>query len=398
MAKAFEAVKVSERVYWVGAIDWTIRNFHGYLTDRGTTYNAYLIKGENTNILVDTVKRSFVGEMLERVSSVVDIGSVDTIISHHSELDHSGSLPMAVGAMSPKRVLTSKAGIDVLGRHFSLGVPVEAVVTDTPMDIDGVSMTFYDAKMLHWPESMLSFLGGDGVLFSQDGFGMHLASHERFTDELSEWVVNREASKYFANILMPLGGPVAKVLGKLAPLVPEVKVIANDHGPLWRTGIDNIVAKYKCWAERVPSRKMVVAYATMWQSTAQMARAIAEGAASCGVRVEVMSLECTHRSDVVAELLDAAAFVVGSPALNGQMYPTVADLLTYVKGLKPKGLIGAAFGSYGWSPSALEQVNGMLEEAKVRIVEKPLGLRFVPTDEDLLSCRQFGAALAGHIK
>ena len=394
MSNVYEAIRVSDRVYWVGAIDWTIRNFHGYLTERGTTYNAYLIKGSHSNILVDTVKRPFLDEMLARVSSVVEPSSIDTIVSHHAELDHSGCLPVVAGLVAPKRVLTSRAGIDALANHFDLDVPIESVTDGAPTEIGDVQLTFHETKMLHWPESMVSFLSGDNVLFSQDGFGMHLASQERWTDLLSADVVNRETAKYFANILMPMAGPVGKVLNKLAPIVPSIKVIANDHGPIWRTGIPDILEKYKTWAERTPSKKVVVVYATMWQSTASMARAIAEGAASGGVRVELMSLESSHRSDIATELLDAGALLVGTPNLNGQMYPTVADLLTYLKGLKPKGLVGAAFGSYGWSPSAIEQVNAALDDCKVKRVREPLGAKYVPSHEELRSCHDLGKMVA----
>ena len=319
MNNVFKAVQISDRVHWVGAIDWTIRNFHGYLTDKGTTYNAFLLKGDSRTILVDTVKQPFFGEMLARIASVVDPSSIDTIISHHAELDHSGSLPEAVRVLRPQRVLTSKAGVDALAQHFVLDVPVEAVTPAVPTDFGNLRLTFHDTRMLHWPESMVSMLDGDSVLFSQDGFGMHLASQERWTDLLPADIVEREAAKYFANILMPFAAPVLKVLAKLGPAVSQAKVIATDHGPLWRSGISDMLSRYKTYAERIPQRKVVIAYASMWQSTATMARAIAEGAAAGGALVKVMSLDTSHRSDIATELLDAAALLVGTPTLNGQM-------------------------------------------------------------------------------
>jgi flavorubredoxin len=398
MTSAFEAIRISDRVHWVGAIDWSIRDFHGYLTERGTTYNAFLIKGERSTVLVDTVKRPFYDEMLSRIASVVDPSTIDTIVSHHAELDHSACLPELTRVVRPSRVLTSKAGIDALAQHFSLDVPVEAVKPGVPTEIGDVRMTFHDTRMLHWPESMVSLLEGDDVLFSQDGFGMHLASLERWTDELPADVVNRETAKYFANILMPFAGPVSKVVAKLAPVIRQVKIIATDHGPLWRTGIDDLLSRYEAWGERKPTRKVVITYASMWQSTATMARAIAEGAAAGGMHVAMMGLDTAHRSDIATELLDAGALVVGSPNLNGQMYPTVADVLTYLKGLKPKGLVGAAFGSYGWSPAALDQVNAALEEIKVDLVREPLGVKYVPTEQDLLACRELGRTVAERVQ
>jgi flavorubredoxin len=397
MSKVFEAIPISDRVFWVGAIDWSIRDFHGYLTGRGTTYNAFLIKADRV-ILIDTVKRPFCDEMLSRIASVVDPSSIDTIVSHHAELDHSGCLPEVTKLFRPDRVLTSKAGIDALAQHFSLDVPVEAVKTGVPTELGDVKLTFHDTRMLHWPESMVSWLEGDGVLFSQDGFGMHLASLERWADEVPRDVVDYETAKYFANILMPFAGPVGKVLGKLAPVIDQTKVIATDHGPLWRKGIEHLLSQYQTWCERKPARKVVITYASMWQSTATMARAIAEGAASTGVKVKLMGLDTSHRSDIATELLDAGALLVGSPNLNGQMYPTVADVLTYLEGLKPKGLLGAAFGSYGWSPAALDQVNAKLQSIKVELVREPLGVKYVPTQSDLLACRDLGREVGERVQ
>lgn len=396
MSKPFEAIPVSDRVYWVGAVDWSIRDFHGYLTSRGTTYNAFLIKADQIT-LVDTVKRPFYDEMLSRIASVVDPSAIDNVVSHHAELDHSACLPEIAAVAKPKRVLTSKAGIDALAQHFQLDAPLEAVKSGSTVELGEAKVTFHDTRMLHWPESMMSFLEGDDVLFSQDGFGMHLASLERWTDQVPKDVVDYETAKYFANILMPFSGPVGKLVEKLADTVGRAKVIATDHGPLWREGIGDLLERYKTWCERKPARKVVVTYASMWQSTATMARAIAEGASSGGMHVKLMGLDTAHRSDIATEVLDAAALLVGSPNLNGQMYPTVADVLTYLKGLKPKGLIGAAFGSYGWSPAALDQVHKNLEDLKVELVREPLAVKYVPTEEDLMACRELGRQVAERV-
>jgi len=398
MTGTFEAFQISDRVFWVGAIDWSIRDFHGYLTDRGTTYNAFLIKGDQKNVLVDTVKKPFYEEMYSRIASVIDPSTIDTVISHHAELDHSGSLPALVAAVRPTNVLTSKAGVDALSQHFSLDVPVQAVPSGTTMELGDIRLTFHDTRMLHWPESMVSWLDGDDILFSQDGFGMHLASSQRWTDELNAELIHRETAKYYANILMPFAGPVSKVVGKLGPVIQKAKIIANEHGPMWRSGIKELLGWYNRWSERKPTRKVVITYASMWQSTATMARAIAEGAAQGGMQVALMGLDTAHRSDIAMELLDAGALVVGSPNLNGFMYPTVADLLTYLKGLKPKGLVGAAFGSYGWSPAALDQVQAALQEIKMDLVAEPLGVKYVPTTQDWQACRQLGKTVAERVQ
>ncbi|MCK5799112.1 MAG: FprA family A-type flavoprotein, partial [Deltaproteobacteria bacterium] len=396
----YRAIPISEHVYWVGGIDWSIRDFHGYLTSRGTTYNAFLVVNGDVDkggkaILVDTVKRPFYDELVSRISSVIDPQRIDTIISHHAEMDHSGCLPEICDLVKPSRVLTSKAGVLALREHFPLeDVPLEAVKGGSTVDLDGMRFLFQETRMLHWPESMVSFLENDGVLFAQDAFGLHLASQLRWADELSWSVVEEETAKYFANILLPFAAPVGKILDKLSDVILSSKVIATDHGPLWRKDIDKLFGLYQKWAAREPSKKIAVAYASMWQSTEKMARAIAEGAADAGVETKLLGLKTSHRSDVAAEVLDAAALLIGTPTLNGQLYPTVADLLSYLRGLKPKGLLGASFGSYGWNTTAVKQAQEGLEAFDVEIVREPLAVKFVPTTEDLLACRAYGAEIA----
>ena len=388
----FQAVQVSERVFWVGGIDWSLRDFHGYLTSRGTSYNAYLVLADKLT-LVDTVKRPFLDEMLARIRSVVDPSKIDRVVSHHAELDHSGCLPEILRLAPQAKVITSKAGWAALGAHFDLSAPVELVATGSEVDLGGAKLTFHETRMIHWPESMFSFLQGDEVLFSQDAFGMHLASHQRFTDQVPAEIVDWESAKYFANILMPL----SDLLGRHLTLARKARVIASDHGPIWRSDIDRILSHYETWAARKTRRKLVIAYDTMWQSTATMARTIAEGAADLGVEVVPMKLGEAHRSDVATELLDAAGLLIGTPNLNGQMYPTVADLLTYLKGLKPKGLVGGTFGSYGWSPAVGEQVASALKELKIELVGDPLLMKFVPRGDSLLECRKYGEQVARRI-
>jgi len=395
-ASPFQALRISDRVFWVGAIDGSLRDFHGYLTSRGTTYNAFLVLGDQVT-LIDTVKKPFFDEMMSRISSVVEPSRIQNVVSLHAELDHSGCLPQLVAAAKPDRVLASKAGVAALAAHFDVGAAVEAVTNGAPMDLGGARFTFHDARMLHWPESMIGVLDGDDVVFSQDAFGMHLASHERFADELAPDVVSYETAKYFANVLMPFSAPMSKLLEKLGDTLARAKVIATDHGPLWRRDQAALIDKYKTWCERRPTRKAVIVYASMWQSTATMARAIAEGAYAGGLRVRLMGLDQAHRSDVLTELLDSAALLVGSPNLNGQMFPTVADLLTYLQGMKPRNLIGAAFGSYGWNTSAIDQVNETLKTLKVDLVREPIAVKYVPRDADLVLCREFGVELAKRV-
>jgi flavorubredoxin len=396
MPQAFKAIRITDRVHWVGAIDWTLRDFHGFETNRGSTYNAYLIVGDKIT-LVDTVKPAFHDEMLARIASVIDPGRIDYIVSNHAELDHSGSLPAVAALVKPEKLIATKAGVANLSEHFDLDIPTEIVKSGTTMELGDTKLAFHETRMMHWPESMFTWLGGDDVLFSQDVFGMHLASYERYTDQLPAQIVQRENAKYFANILLPYASAVGKVLGKMRGQLEKAKVIAPDHGPVWRSGVGDLLDQYQTWADRRPSRKVVVVYATMWESTAVMARAIGEGAAEAGVQVELLRLGQAHRSDVATELLDAAAIVVGSPNLNGQMFPTMADMLSYLRSLSPKNLIGAVFGSYGWNSRYAESIQKALEDSKVEIVRDPLLVKFVPRGDDLVACRALGTEIAAKI-
>jgi len=353
---AFEAIKVDDYVFWVGAVDWDIRDFHGYATPRGTTYNAYLILADKVT-LIDTVKAPFMPEMLSRVASVVELSAVDYIISNHAEMDHSGGLVEAIRLMNPEKVFASTRGVKALAEHFNLDQPITAVTDGESLSLGDMTLTFLETPMVHWPESMVTLLDKGGVLFSQDAFGMHLASTERFDDELDSALLEYEAARYYANIILPLSATVVKQLQE-------------------------------------PTNKAVIVYDTMWQSTALMARAIGEGVAEGGVSVKLMPLSGSHRSDVVTELLDAGALLVGSPTLNGNMLPRVADLLTYLKGLKPKNLIGTSFGSYGWAGKAVGQVQQQLQQIGVELVTEGIEAKYVPDAEALSRCRDLGLEVA----
>ena len=394
---AFEAVRVSEHVLWVGAIDWGLRDFHGYATHRGTTYNAYLILSDPIT-LVDTVKAGFGSEMLARIASAVELSKVKVIISNHAEMDHSGSLPEIVRELQPERVLVSAQGKEALERHFHWGREVEVIREGERYDLGaGLSARFVETPMLHWPDSMFTYLEEDAVLFSNDAFGMHLASGARFADQVEPELWREEAAKYYANILLPLSPIVTKLLGRLAGLKLGPRIIAPDHGPVWRRHPENIVRLYGEWATQAPTRKAVLVHDTMWQSTNRMAAAIGEGLTARGMLVRQMPLSGAHRSDVATELLEAGALLVGSPTINNQMFPRIADVLTYLKGLRPRNLVGAAFGSYGWGGQAVGQIEEQLRELKVDVAAEGLKLPYVPDEEGLARCRALGEQVAARM-
>lgn len=391
MSPSFSAIPISKHVYWVGAIDWKVRDFHGQSTEKGSTYNAYLVMGEKIT-LVDTVRPAFTQELLERVASVVDPSRIDYIISNHAETDHSGALPAVIEATRPEKIFASTMGTKALSEHFNVDAPLVPVKDGETLSVGNLTVSFAETRMVHWPDSMFSFLHEDGVLFSNDAFGMHLATEERFIDEVRDW--ERHAAKYYANILMPLTPVVTRALDKVTATMPGIRVIAPDHGPIFRKDLDSILSLYAKWAAGAHARKAVVVYDTMWQSTAMMARSVANGLEIGGLRPKVFRLGDTHRSDIVTELLDAAALVVGSPTMNKNVFPTVADLLTYLKGLKPRNLVGAAFGSYGWSGEAPGQIREYLNAMEVALPREDLKTKFVPREVDLDLCVKLGSEVA----
>jgi flavorubredoxin len=391
----YHAVKVSEHVYWVGAIDWGLRNFHGYSTPRGSTYNAYLILGEK-NILIDTVKAPFKDELLARIASVIDPSCIDYIISNHSEMDHSGCLPALIDLVKPERVYASANGVKILAEHFHSGHEIIAVKDGETITLGDITVKFLETRMLHWPDSMFTYLENDGILFSNDAFGMHLASCERFEDEVDADILAFEAKTYFANILVPYASLVTKLIAKIGEMHLPLHAIAPDHGPIWRTDIAGILANYVKWAGQQRGNKALIIYDTMWSSTETMARAICEGLLAGGAQVKFMPISGNHRSDVASEMLDAGALIVGSPTLNNNLFPTVADVMTYLKGLRPQGLVGAVFGSYGWGGEAVGQLKEILTAMKIEVLGE-VKVKFVPDAAALAQCHALGMLIAAHM-
>jgi flavorubredoxin len=393
MKDYFKAVKISDNVYWVGAIDWGLRDFHGYSTGRGSTYNAFLIMADKIT-LIDAVRAPFKEELLSRIASVVSPSDITYIVSNHAEMDHSGCLPDIVEEIRPEKVFASNFGVKNLASHFSIPGGVVPVKDGEKLSLGNMELTFLETRMVHWPDSMFTYLGKESMLFSNDAFGMHMATSERFADEIPTPDLERMGAEYYANILLPYSPLIIKLLNRLDGLKLPIRTIAPDHGPIWRKDTGQILGLYRKWAEQKPTRKAVVVYDTMWESTATMARSISEGLAAGNVSTKFMPLKLSHRSDVVTELLDAGALVVGSSTLHNNMLPPVADVLNYLKGLKPKNLIGAAFGSYGWSGESVGQVGDILKAMGVELVGEGIKAKFVPDESVLRECYCLGQAIA----
>ncbi|MBQ9788287.1 MAG: FprA family A-type flavoprotein [Lentisphaeria bacterium] len=395
MKQFFKAVQISENTYWVGAIDWNVKNFHGYTTNRGTTYNAFLILDEKVT-LIDTVKAPFYDELMARISSVIDPEKIDYIISNHSEPDHSGALERVVNAVKPEKVFASPMGQKTLKAYFGEDFQVETMKTGDTLNIGKNTIAAVETKMVHWPDSMVTYATNEKVLFSQDAFGMHLATSKLFSDENDRSILNYEVKKYFANILLHLSPQVAATIAALPKLNLDIQVIAPDHGPLWRTQdeMNYIVNLYKELTEQQAGKKAVVFYNTMWTSTAKMAAALSDGLRDGNLEVKLIDLGGSDRSEVITEVFDSAIVCAGAPTMNNQVYPAMADILTYVKGLRPKNKIGFAFGSFGWSGEGHKFIQNTMADMKFELPFEPYSCKYMPTEKNLEEIFNIGKSLA----
>ena len=384
--------KLTGSVFWVGFVDWAVRDFHGYTTSRGSTYNAYLVRAEKT-ALIDAVKAPYVATLLENIRAHLPLEKVDYIVCNHAEPDHSGGLPATMRACPNATLLCNAKCKDALARHYDVsGWKIQVVKDAETFSLGGKTLQFFDTPMVHWPESMATYLVEDETLFSMDAFGQHYASGFRFDDESDLCEVMQEAKTYYANIVLPYGRPVAAALARLGGL--KLKIVAPSHGVIWRGHFAKILEAYQAWMVCKPAKKVVVAYCSMWGSTRAMAEAVAAGAEELPVDVKLINVDATSDTQVVTEVMDCAAFAAGSATLNMGLMPRLAATLTYLRGLKPLGKAGFAFGSYGWASKGAEEVAQYLQAMQVRPVCEPLTCRFAPDAATLSKCRAAGRALA----
>ncbi len=392
-----EAIEIADGIYSVGVTDWNIRDFHGYSTDLGTTYNSFLIMDEQT-VLIDTVKAGFADQLLDNIARVVDPKKIDLVISNHTEMDHTGGLARVMHRIGEdKPVYCSKMGHKNLAKHFRQKWNYRPVANGEQLSIGKRTLTFLETRMIHWPDSMFTYLKEDQILFSSDGFGQHYAGPEKFDDQIGDAIMDH-AKKYFANILLLYSTHIQKLLENVMGLGLEFKMICPDHGVIWRQDPAKIIDAYVRWCRQEPQQKAVVLYDTMWHSTEKMAEAVTAGLNSEGVAARPFHVRKSHRSEIMTEVMDAGAVVVGSPTLNNQLFPSLADILTYMKGLKPLNKIGAAFGSYGWSGEAVKMIAKELEAMKFEIVAPGLRVQYVPDGQALQACYELGRKVGQAVK
>jgi len=389
------SIKVLENIFWVGAVDWNVRHFHGftYSTHRGTTYNAYLIVDEKT-ALIDTVYGPFAEEMMESIREIVEPSKIDYVVANHVETDHSGAISKILKLAPQAKVVGTARCKEGLQKHYFGNWDFQVVKTGDEISLGEKSLRFIEAPMLHWPDNMFTYIEKDALLLPNDAFGQHLATSKRFDDEVDEKILMEEAAKYYANILWPFSRLVIKKIEEIQKLGLKISMIAPSHGIIWRGNPIKIVEAYLKWAKGETGRKILVVYDTMWGSTEKMAKAIVNGISSEGVETMLFRLPFSDRGDIIGELLEAKGILIGSSTINNGVLPTVAPFLEEMKGLRPRNKIAASFGSYGWGGGAVKTIEESLEKAGMEIVAPALTAKWVPDKNEIQKCFEFGKEFA----
>ncbi|MCS7144195.1 MAG: FprA family A-type flavoprotein [Archaeoglobaceae archaeon] len=381
-------VKIAEDVYWIGALDWSERDFHNFQTPRGLTYNSYLITDEK-KVVIDAVKHKFVSEQLQRISKLIDPKEIDYVVVNHIEPDHASGLADLMRFAKNATIICSQKGKEGLCKNFDCkDWKLMVVKNGDTLKIGKRTLMFLDMTMLHWPDSIASYLVEDKILFSNDAFGQHVASEERFAEDLGVDEALKWAKLYYANILMPLATLIKRKLEELKGV--EIKLIAPSHGVAWKNP-KVIIEQYRKWADFEVENKVVVVYDTMWGSTEKLAIEIADGA-SKNAKVRLFNTRKDSWTEIVAEILDAKALAVGAPTIHNSLFPPVAGFLSYLKSLKPKNKKALAFGSYGWNGVAVKEIAKTLEE--LGFETKQFAVKFKPTNEELEKAYDLGVELA----
>ncbi|MDR1993723.1 MAG: flavodoxin domain-containing protein [Nitrososphaerota archaeon] len=392
-------VTLKNGINWVGVTDWNIRDFHDYVTSCGTSYNAYLIQDEKI-ALVDTVKATFCKELIAHISELTTLEKIDYIIVNHVEMDHSSSLPIIAELAKNAKICATARGKEELIKHYGAAFErVETVKSGDKISLGKKTLTFLEAPMLHWPDSMFTYIIEDKVLMPNDAFGQHLASSGHFDDEVDQERLMKEAITYYSNILTPFAPLIVKKLQEVIDIKLPIDIIAPSHGIIWRKDPMKIVNAYMDWSTgKVVKQKVSIVFDTMWDSTNKMARAISDGIASQGVEVKLFKLRCTENTDIVTEITDSKVVLVGSPTLNNGIFPSVSMFLTYITGLKPKDKLWGFFGSYGWGGGAVRGMVKVANEAGFEVIDLGIELKWVPTEAELKKCFDYGVQIAQKVK
>ncbi len=387
--------EIAPGVFWVGVVDWALRQFHGHelTTNHGSTYNSYLIIDEKVT-LIDTIWGPFKDTLLKNIGEVIDPSKIDLIVAAHAEPDHSESLPEVLRYCPDAKVIVSKRGLDTFSGHFHRQWNFQAVKTGDKISIGKRNLAFVEAPMLHWPDNLFTYLDREQILFSNDAFGQHYATSGRFNDEVDQDVLYWEAVKYYANILTPFSALVKPKINEILSLNLPASMIAPSHGIIWRQEPLQIINKYLEWAEQKPENSAVIVYDTMWQSTRYMAEAIGEGLSEGGIPFKIHHAATADRNNIVTDIFLSKAVILGSPTFNQGILPTIAPVLADLRGLKFKNKIGAAFGTWGWSGEGVSVLEEHLKANQIEIATPGVKAKWRPGEQDLEACRALGRSVA----
>ena len=392
--------KMTEKVTWVGKIDWELRKFHGdeYSTHKGTSYNSYLIRDEK-NVLIDTVWQPFAKEFVENLKKEIDLSKIDYIVANHGEIDHSGALPLLMKEIPQVPIYCTANGAKILKAHYHENWNFVEVKTGDELNIGKNKLIFVEARMLHWPDSMFTYMTGENILFSNDAFGQHYASDLMYNDLVDQAELFQEAMKYYANILTPFSSLVIKKIEEVLSFNLPVSMIATSHGVIWRDNPAQIIEKYLEWAKGYQENQITIVYDTMWNATRKMAEGIAEGIKSAdkGVTVKLFNAANSDKNDVITEIFKSKAILVGSSTVNKSIMHGTAGILGMIVGLGLKNKKAAAFGSYGWSGESVDIITEILKDAKFEIVNHGIKELWNPDEEAMNRCIQFGRDFASKL-
>lgn len=397
-----KAIEIKPDIYWVGAIDWGIRDFHGYLTPNGTTYNNYLINDKQIT-LIDTVKHEFTAITTENIKSIIAPSSIVNLIINHIEPDHAGGIDIIMRLIPKATIYITERGKRGLDRHYDTSKwNFKIVKTGDILNIGKYNLLFLETPMLHWPDSMVTYVKEAKLLISQDAFGQHIATSARFDDEFVECASHFELEDavvdYYANILMPFGQLIKTKIGEIVKLGLEIDMIAPDHGIIWRKDPGKILQMYLDMADGKAGLRVAIIYDTMWHSTENMTIPIMQGIKDEGVDCKVIKLRATPMSIAIKEFWKSRGCLIGTPTINNVMFPSVSEFLYHLGGLRPKGRIVGAFGSYGWGGGAVKEVCEAFKRMGLEIVEPGVQVLYKPSAEDEKQCYEFAREFAKKVK
>ncbi len=393
-------VEIAPNVYWVGAIDWNVRNFHGYTyqTHRGTSFNSYLIVDDHIT-LVDTVMQGFGEQMFRRIAEVVDPARIEYVIANHGEPDHSGCIADVMHRAPNATLFHTKRGSLSIGKYQPDGWQERIVGSGDTLSLGHKTLAFLEAPMLHWPDTMFTYVPEDRLLLPNDAFGQHIATATRFADEVDPAILWEEARNYYANILTPFSPLIIKKGEEVVKMGLQIDTIAPSHGVVWRKDPMQIVHKYVEWASGDKQQaRVVVVFETMWGGTEEMARAILEGLSQAGVTGQLLPVPQTDHTTVMGELLESKGILVGTACHNRRPLLHISAIMEDMMGLKPVKKLGAAFGSYGWSSGAVQILEKGLQESGIEVAQPALATTWRPSPDDWNQAVAFGKAFGEKVK